>query len=167
MKSIPARIGIVVALAAAVFFWYKYRAPHYLTGDQAPDFEVALADNTLVKLSDLRGKHVLLQFWGSWCGPCRRENPHLLKLYRRYHDKGFEVFSVGIEQSPKAWQRAIEQDSMIWRYHSADFNDFKGGVAKQFNITSIPATFLIDPQGMIVGVNLAPEQMEKLLSKRL
>lgn len=167
MKSIPVRIGIVVLLAAAVFIWYKYRTPRYLTGDQAPDFEVTLADNSQAKLSDLRGKHVLLQFWGSWCGPCRRENPHLLQLYQQYHPKGFEIFSIGIEQSQKAWQRAIEQDSMIWRYHSADFNEFKGGVAQQFNIHSIPATFLIDPQGLIIGVNLAPEQMEKLLAKRL
>lgn len=167
MKSTPVRIGFLLLIATAVFIWYKYRTPSYLAGDQAPEFSVTLADNTPVKLSDLRGKHVLLQFWGSWCGPCRRENPQLLDLYNRYHDKGFEIMSIGIEQNPRAWQRAIEQDGMRWRYHSADFNEFKGEIATLFNIKSIPSTFLINPEGLIIGVNLSAEQMDHLLRDRL
>lgn len=167
MNKTTLRVGLaVLAIAAAAFAWYQYRTPRYVVGDIAPDFEVTLADNSRAKLSDLRGKYVLLQFWGSWCGPCRRENPHLLALYQKYAPQGFEVFSIGIEQNPTAWARAIQQDGMAWRYHSADFRSFEGSLATNFNVKSIPATFLIDPSGTIIGVNLESRQMDKLLGQR-
>jgi peroxiredoxin len=166
-KSFLLRIGAVVLAAVVLFVWYKYRQPRFIAGDRAPDFEIALADGQKARLSDLKGKYVLLHFWGSWCGPCRAENPDLAAIYQKYGGRGFEVFSVGIEQNPKAWQRAIEHDSLAWRYHAMESADFGGGAAKLYNIKVIPATFLINPDGDIMGVNLPPEQIEKTLAERL
>lgn len=161
------RISAVLLFFALVFAWYQYRQPRFIAGDQAPDFEVTLADGQKARLSDLKGKYVLLQFWGSWCGPCRAENPHLAAIYQEYRGLGFEVLSIGIEQTGQAWQRAIERDGLIWRYHAMESADFGGGVSRMYNIKAIPTTFLINPEGNIMGVNLPPEEIEKTLSQRL
>lgn len=157
----------VVIAAAALFAWRQYRQPSFIAGDPVPDFTATLLTGEQVRLSDLRGKYVLLQFWGSWCGPCRAENPQLVQLYQRYHDRGLEMFSVGIEQSASAWQQAIEEDKMTWRYHTMEAQDFNGGLARQFNIHSIPTTFLLNPQGDIMGVNHDVERLDKVLGDLL
>lgn len=159
---------IFVALGLVLFFaWRQYRKPNFIVGESAPDFTATLVDGRTIHFSELKGRYVLLQFWGSWCGPCRRENPHLAELYRKYHERGFDIFSVGIERNPQAWRRAIETDGLIWPYHTADFQEFGGPIAKQFNIKSIPTTFLIKPDGMIEGVNLSPEAIERRLAEVL
>lgn len=167
-RSALIRNGAIVLLAAAfVFAWYKYRQPRFIAGERAPDFTVTLADGQTTRLSDLQGKYVLLQFWGSWCGPCRAENPELTAIYRKFGSQGFEILSVAIEQSPQAWKRAIERDELTWRYHTMESADFGGPVTKLFNIKAIPATFLINPDGVIMGVNLMPDQIAKTLSQYL
>lgn len=160
--------GLLAAafLAIGLAVW-KYRQPRFSGGDKVPEVSISLPDGQAAKLSDLKGKYVLLQFWGSWCGPCRRENPHLVQLYQKYHAKGFEIFSVGIEFSDKAWKNAIEQDNMLWPYHGMESVEFDGPLAKQFNIKSIPATFLLNPEGIIMGVNLGPDYLDKMLSEKL
>jgi peroxiredoxin len=167
-KNALLRLGAIILAIGLVFAWYKYRQPRFIAGDKAPDFEAVLADGqTTARLSDLRGKYVLLHFWGSWCGPCRAENPALAAIFQKYQGQGFEIFSIGIEQSPEAWQRAIEHDKLGWHYHAMESVDFGGGAARLFNVKVIPATFLINPDGDIMGVNLPPEQIEKILSERL
>jgi len=160
-------IIILLVLIAGAIMWYKFRQPRFTAGENAPDFQTTLLTGEQAKLSDLKGKYVLLQFWGSWCGPCRAENPHLLEIYKKYHAQGFEIFSIGLESNPTNWQRAIKKDGMIWKYHSADFEEFDGELARQFNIKSIPATFLLNPDGKIMGVSLDPEQIDKRLSTAL
>ncbi|MFN0037825.1 MAG: TlpA family protein disulfide reductase [Saprospiraceae bacterium] len=159
--------ALFALLALVAFVFFQYRQPRFVAGEKAPDFEVGLLNGERAKLSDLKGKYVLLQFWGSWCGPCRKENPQLVELYRKYHDRGFEVFSVALEQNPRAWQRAIEQDGLVWKHHAMESAEFDGGRAKQFNIKSIPATFLLNSEGVIMGVNLKPEYMDKMLGEKL
>ena len=161
------RYALIALLLLLAFAWYRYRQPNFIMGDAAPDFEVTLQSGDKARLSDLRGHYVLLQFWGSWCGPCRAENPALAALYAQYHDRGFEMFSIGIEQRREAWERAIAADGMVWRYHAMEDQDFNGGQARQYNITSIPTTFLLNPEGVIAGVNLTPEQIGKTLAARL
>jgi thiol-disulfide isomerase/thioredoxin len=162
------RFAAIAALAAfAAFAFYKYRQPRFLAGEMAPDTAIALADGTALRLSDLRGKYVLLQFWGSWCGPCRKENPHLARLYQQYAARGLEVVSVGIEQNPQAWQRAIQQDGMVWKYHALESADFNGPLAREWNIRSIPAIFLLNPEGRIMGAGLRQEQLDKMLEQKL
>lgn len=158
---------ILAALAVVAFIFYKYRQPRFMAGETTPDFEVALLNGERAKLSDLKGKYVLLQFWGSWCGPCRRENPELVAIYNKYHERGFEVFSVGIEQNAGAWQNAIVQDGMVWKYHTMESAEFDGGLAKQFNIKSIPALFLLNPDGVIMGVNLKPVYIDRMLGEKI
>lgn len=166
-KSTLLRLGAVALVAVLVFSWYRYRQPRFIAGDRAPDFEVILADGQHARLSDFKGKYVLLHFWGSWCGPCRAENPALAAIYQQYNGQGFEVFSIGIERNPDAWKRAIQRDGLVWRYHAIETGDFAGGTSKLFNIKAIPATFLINPDGDIMGVNLSPKQIEKMLAERL
>ncbi|MDO8367924.1 MAG: TlpA disulfide reductase family protein [Saprospiraceae bacterium] len=162
------RTLILLSLFAIVaFVFYKYRQPRFLAGEKAPDFEVGLLTGERAKLSDLQGKYVLLQFWGSWCGPCRKENPELVALYQKYHDRGFEIFSIGIEQNPQAWQRAITQDGLVWKYHSMESSEFSGELAQKFNIHQIPTIFLINAEGVIMGVNLRPEYIDKMLSEKI
>lgn len=166
-KTVLLRLGAVVVAASLLFAWYKYRQPRFIAGETAPDFEVTLVDGQKARLSDLKGKYVLLQFWGSWCGPCRAENPELARIYAQYRGAGFEIFSIGIENSALAWKKAIERDSLVWKYHAMESGAFDGGVSLQYNIKVIPSTFLINPDGDIMGVNLTPEQIEKTLSQHL
>lgn len=160
-------LGLFALLALVALIFYKYRQPRFVAGEKAPDFEVGLLSGQRAKLSDLQGKYVLLQFWGSWCAPCRKENPELVALYKKYHARGFEIFSIALEPSPRSWQRAIVQDSLLWKYHAMESAEFDGGRAKQFNIKSIPATFLLNHEGVIMGVNLKPEYIDKMLREKL
>jgi len=160
-------LGIIALLALVAFVFYKYRQPRFAAGEKAPDFEVGLMNGERAKLSDLQGKYVLLQFWGSWCGPCRKENPELVILYQKYHDRGFDIFSIGLEQSPQAWQNAIAQDGLLWKYHTMESAEFQGGRAAQFNVHEIPTTFLISSKGVIMGVNLKPEYIDRMLREKI
>lgn len=162
------RFGLIaIACLTIAFGVWKYRQPNFNGGDKVPDIEMVLANGQKAKLSDLKGKYVLLQFWGSWCGPCRRENPHLFQLYQKYHEKGFEIFSIGLEPSPEAWESAMKADRMVWPYQTMESINFDGPLAKQFNIKSIPTTFLLNPEGVIMGVNLRPDYLDKMLSEKL
>ncbi len=160
-------LPLAALLLAAAAAWYWFKVPKFVNGEHAADFSALLADGSTARLSELRGQYVLLQFWGSWCGPCRAENQALAPLYRKFHDRGFEVFSVGIEAQRGRWLRAIESDSLAWRFHTVEPVDFSGPIAKQYGVRQIPATWLIDPKGTIIGVNLSPEKMDALLTARL
>ncbi len=167
MNARNLKIGLLLLGAVLAFLFYRYRQPRFVAGEKAPDFAATLADGKTVRLSDLRGHYVLLQFWGSWCGPCRAENPHLRELYRKYQPQGFEIFSIGIEQNRQRWLNAIENDGMVWPYHTVEMNQFTGDLPALFNIHSIPATFLVNPDGVIMGVNLAPDQIDRMLREAL
>jgi thiol-disulfide isomerase/thioredoxin len=158
---------LTILIAALLFFYFRSRQPRFVAGAYAPDFQVVLSDGAPFSLSDLKGRYVLLQFWGSWCGPCRQENPQIVSLYNQFHEKGFEVVSIGLETQEDRWRQAIKADRLLWPYHSADMQRFKGGVASLYNIHAIPTTFLINPEGMIMGVSLSPSEMQKMLTEKL
>ncbi|WP_158795629.1 TlpA disulfide reductase family protein [Pedobacter sp. L105] len=137
-------------------------------GKIAPDFQLPDTAGKMVKLSDLRGQYVLLDFWASWCMPCRAENPNVVKAYQQYHGKGFTVLGVSLDQEGKkeSWIKAIHQDHLTWTQVS-DLNFWNNAAAKLYGITSIPQNYLIDKEGKIIAVNVKGEALEQKLTEIL
>jgi thiol-disulfide isomerase/thioredoxin len=132
-------------------------------GQQAPDIILPDSSGNLKTLSSLRGKIILVDFWASWCGPCRFENPNVVRLHQKYKDKGFDVLSVSLDQDKKAWLRAIEADGMEWN-HVSDLKKWESSVVPLYNINAIPMTFLLDQKGVIVAKDLRGPDLEKKLA---
>jgi peroxiredoxin len=135
-------------------------------GKDAMDFTQNDTLGHPVSLSSFRGKYVLLDFWASWCGPCRAENPNVVKAYAKFHAKGFDVLSVSLDRTvdKEKWLKAIHDDRLSWTQVS-DLGFWNNAVAREYGITSIPQNFLIDPQGKIIGKNLKGEELEKKLDE--
>jgi len=136
-------------------------------GTEAPDFEVPTPDGKTIKLSDLRGQYVLLDFWASWCRPCRGENPNVVAAYKKYHSKGFEILQVSLDKSKEAWENAIKKDGLgAWK-HGSDLQYWQSAPARLYNVQSIPANFLIDKEGKIIATNLRGPALGAKLSEVL
>jgi len=122
-------------------------------GQLAPEFVQNDTDNKPVNLKDFRGQYVLLDFWASWCGPCRLENPNVVEAYNKYKDKNFTVLGISLDRERQKWLQAINDDRLTWT-HVSDLKFWGNEVAKMYKVQSIPQNFLLDPQGKIVGKNL-------------
>jgi peroxiredoxin len=135
-------------------------------GKDAPDFEQNDTAGNPVKLSSFRGKYVLLDFWASWCGPCRAENPAVVKAYSKFHDKGFEILGVSLDQpgARDKWLKAIHDDKLPWT-HVSDLQYWNNAAVKLYGVQGIPQNFLIDPQGKIVARSLRGADLEKKLGE--
>lgn len=133
-------------------------------GQIAPDIELPSPDGKMIKLSDLRGKYVLIDFWAAWCKPCRQENPNVVRLYNQYKDKGFEVFGVSLDRTKEDWVKAIEADGLTWT-HVSDLKYFNSAAAELYKIEAIPATYMIDPEGKIIGKDLRGPSLEGKLAE--
>jgi peroxiredoxin len=135
-------------------------------GQPAPDFSQAQADGTPLSLSSLKGKLVLIDFWASWCGPCRAENPNVVKVYNKYHDKGFDILGVSLDDNRENWLKAIEDDGLTWN-HVSDLAGWKNAVAAQYAVRSIPHTVLVGADGVIIAKNLRGEALEAKIAEIL
>lgn len=133
-------------------------------GQVAPDFELPDPNGKMVKLSDLRGKYVLIDFWAAWCKPCRQENPNVVRLYNQYKDKGFEVFGVSLDRTKEDWVKAIADDQLTWT-HVSDLKYFNSAAAELYKIDAIPATYMIDPDGKIIARDLRGPSLENKLAE--
>lgn len=142
--------------------------------DEAPEINLPNPQGENIALSSLRGKVVLVDFWASWCGPCRRENPNVVRLYKKYKDQGFTVYSVSLDGVPKqkqmgnskqSWEQAIQQDGLIWPNHVSELEGWNSQVIKDYGINSIPYTLLLDREGKIIGERLRGPGLEQKLEE--
>ena len=135
-------------------------------GRVAPAFRLPDANGKNISLNQFRGKYVLIDFWASWCVPCRKENPNIVKTYQKYHDKNFDIVSISLDRPNEKdkWLKAIADDGLSWS-HVSELKYWQDPTAKKYAVKSIPANFLIDPQGRIIEKNLRGERLEQILEK--
>ncbi len=169
-------VTVFLGLLAIVIFRFAknlYLKPKNITGEKAIEITGQLPDGTPFALSQLKGKYVLLDFWGSWCGPCRQANPKVAGLYAKYNKQtfndatGFEVVSVALERNPANWQNAIKADQLVWPYHLMESGSFDSGAAKAYSVRQIPTKFLINPDGVMMAVDPSFDEIAKLLEDRI
>ncbi|MGB4843850.1 MAG: TlpA disulfide reductase family protein [Ferruginibacter sp.] len=127
-------------------------------GGTVPEISLAGTQDTIVKLSSLQGKVVLIDFWASWCAPCRAANPYIQKLYKKYKEKGFEVFAVSLDVKKEAWLKAVKKDKLTYT-QVIDNSGWNSKVAEQFFVDALPTNFLLDKNGKIVAINIEGKEM--------
>ncbi|MFC2176610.1 redoxin domain-containing protein [Bacteroidota bacterium] len=133
-------------------------------GSEAPEIALKTPEGNTIKLSDFRGKTTLIDFWASWCKPCRMENPNVLKVYNRFKDKGFEIYGVSLDKDHANWVQAIKQDNLTWK-HGSELQFWQSSFVAVYNLEGIPMTYLIDENGIIIAKGLRGEELEQKLEE--
>ena len=141
-------------------------------GDKAIDLIYNNPNGEKMSLSKIKGKLVLIDFWASWCGPCRRENPNLVDAYRKYNKtkfkdgNGFEIYSLSLDKNEDAWVKAINQDQLFWEYHVSDLGGWQSEGSNKYNIRSIPSNVLVNGKGIIIAKNLKGPALHRFLDSQ-
>ena len=141
-------------------------------GDKAIDLNYNNPNGEKMTLSEIKNKLVLIDFWASWCGPCRRENPNLVDAYRKYHKSkfkdgnGFEIYSLSLDKNEDAWVKAINQDQLFWEFHVSDLGGWQSEGSNKYNIRSIPSNVLINGKGIIIAKNLKGPALHRFLDSQ-
>jgi peroxiredoxin len=134
-------------------------------GDKAPDFTITDPEGKTINLHSLKGKVVFLDFWASWCQPCRMANIEIVPLYHKYNPHGFEIFSVSLDDKKDSWTNAIKNDKMIWPYHGSELKGYESRIAELYNVEGLPTTYLIDENGIIIDSDFDDYDLEVTLHK--
>lgn len=173
MKNLLVTTGMCCLIILGFYLGkHFYLKPKNITGDIASEIGGQLPDGSPFSLKDLHGKYILLDFWGSWCGPCRQTHPQLVELYNRFQNQhfkdssGFEIVSIGVEQNRENWSSAIQSDGLSWPYHLLAIGDFDTPIIKAYNVKQIPTKFLINPEGIIIAVDPTLDEVAKILESK-
>jgi len=173
MSTTRALLILFLLSAAGAMIYYQWQKPSLVNGDLALDIKGISLQGNSTALSDYKGNYILLEFWGSWCGPCRKKHPYLVKLYQEFKDvkmngeANFHIFSYALEESENAWRQAIIKDGLEWPSHAVDLDLMKSSAANTYGVNSIPSNFLIDPDFRIIGVNLDDREIRDILLRRI
>jgi glutathione peroxidase-family protein len=149
-----------------VVFSSKAQGPIPNIADHRLDFTVTSLNGDSIKLSSLKGKVFLLDFWASWCGPCRFSNKHLVKLYNKYKSKGLEILSVSLDEEMKDWKKAITKDKITW-LQGIDMGGWDAMAAIKWQVDALPSSFLVNREGNVVAINLEKDELEKKIKELL
>ncbi len=135
-------------------------------GDDATELSLPDQNGKIVSLSDLKGKVVLIDFWASWCGPCRHNNPHLLKIYNKFHDKGLEIYGISLDEEVNSWRKAVRHDRLSW-IQVIDDKGWQAQSASKYGVEMIPSSFLLDKQGVVRAIDLEGSELESNIRELL
>lgn len=172
-RSVQTLLVVLLGLSLVILARYFYFQPGIKVGEECPPVQASLADGSAFEMASLKGKYVLIDFWGSWCAPCRKEAPELKKFYQTWHQagfqdaSGFEMVSIAIEQAKGNWEKAMREDSVTWPIQILELDQFNSPLVKSFQVREIPTKILLDPSLRVIAVNRGFEEMAALLTSRL